>query len=192
MGFFDDLKKTVTNALNSTTTPSNTVKEIVFSDIPTSVEQMQALPYGDLKDPFAVAALCVCALCLFPTQQETSVAMMNYLKGPDPFTPADIAFVKDRFRDNKDYKPRSYFNGATPDNNYMPTSPYTIKVTENPYSRDGGEGYLTLWLTSGGADSMRDINLRQKPSTGQWFIFSDSYRGLLADIRMPKCQDPWA
>ena len=88
MGFFDDLKKTVTNALNSTTTPSNTVKEIVFSDIPTSVEQMQALPYGDLKDPFAVAALCVCALCLFPTQQETSVAMMNYLKGPDPFTPA--------------------------------------------------------------------------------------------------------
>ncbi len=194
MGFFDDLKKSVTNIFNgpADNTPKNQTKDIVFADIPTSLEALKATQYGDLKDPFAVAALWVCATCIFPTDETTAVEMMNYLKGPDSITPADVAFIKDRFRDNKEYKPRSYFVGATPDNDYMPSSPYTIKVTENLYSRDGGEGYLTLWLQSGGADSMRNITLRNKPSTGQWFVFSDSYRGLLADIRIPKSQDAWA
>ena len=84
MGFFDNLKKTVTDALNqSTTQSSNTVKDIVFNDIPTTLEGFKALPYADLKDPFAVAAMCICALCLFPTDQDTSVAMMNTEASPN-------------------------------------------------------------------------------------------------------------
>ncbi|MBP5460518.1 MAG: hypothetical protein J6Y20_00120 [Lachnospiraceae bacterium] len=195
MGFFDNLKKTVTDALgtSSSAQETNPKKDITFGDIPTSLAEMKALPYADLKDPFAVAALCVCALCIFPTDQNTSIEMMNFLKGPSPLTPGDISFIKDRFRDNKEYKPRSYFKGATPDNNYMPSSPYTITVAENPYSRDNfSEGYLRLFLQSGGADSPRPLTLRTKPSTGEWFVFSDSFYGLLADIRTPAAQDPWA
>lgn len=195
MGFFDNLKKTVTDALGASgsSQATNQKKDIVFNDIPTSLAEMKALSYADLKDPFAVAALCVCALCLFPTDQNTSVEMMNFLKGPSPITSNDISFIKDRFRDNKEYKPRSYFHGATPQNNYMPSSPYTITVSENPYSRDNfSEGYLRLFLQSGGADSPRPITLRTKPSTGEWFVFSDSFYGLLADIRTPVGQDPWA
>ena len=195
MGFFDNLKKTVTDALGSAgnSQGSNTVKEITFADILTTLEGMKALPYADLKDPFAVAAMCVCALCIFPTDQDTSVAMLNFLKGPAPISAYDISFIKDRFRDNKDYKPRSYFKGATPQNNYMPSSPYTIAVTENPYSRDNfKDGYLVLYLQSGGSDSLRPITLRTKPSTGEWFVFSDTFYGLLADIRIPTAQDPWA
>ena len=194
MGFFDNLKKTVSDALGTNgTQATNASKDITFNDIPTSLAEMKALPYADLKDPYAVAALCVCALCLFPTDQNTSVEMLNFLKGPAPITAGDISFIKDRFRDNKEYKPRSYFKGATPQNNYMPSSPYTINVAENPYSRDNfSEGYLRLFLKSGGADSPRPITLRTKPSTGEWFIFSDSFYGLLADIRTPVAQDPWA
>ena len=194
MGFFDNLKKTVTDALNSSVSQgSNTTKDIVFQDIPTTIEGFKALPYADLKDPFAVAALCICALCIFPTDQDTSVAMLNHLKGPTPISAYDISFIKDRFSGNKDYKPRSYFKGATPQNNYMPTAPYTITVAENPYSRDNfKEGYLRLFLQSGGSDSPRPIMLRTKPSTGEWFVFSDSFYGLLADIRTPAGQDPWA
>ncbi|MBR5712117.1 MAG: hypothetical protein IKX54_00820 [Lachnospiraceae bacterium] len=193
MGFFDDLKKTVTKALGGTETPSNVSQDILFADIPTSLEAMKALPYANMQSPYAVAALCICALNIFPTDENTAVAMMNYLKGHDALSPMDVAFIRDRFRDNNAYKVRSYFKGATPQNNYMPSSPYTITVSENPYSRTNfADGYLTLWIASGGADTPRQVTLRQKKSTGEWFIFSDSFKGLLADIRVPAEQDPWA
>ena len=90
----------------------------------------------------------------------------------------------------KDYVPRSYFAGATPDNNYEPSEPYTIKFFENPYARDNiDEGYLTLQVESGGADSPRQIRLRTKPSTGEWFLWEQF---ILSDIRPPKAADPWA
>ena len=101
----------------------------------------------------------------------------------------DKQFIADRFRD-KDYVPRSYFEGATPENNYEPAQPYTLKFFENPYSRDNfNEGYLTLHIKSGGADSARQVKLRTKPSTGQWFLWEQF---LLADIRTPAAADPWA
>ena len=66
-----------------------------------------------------------------------------------------------------------------------------VKTTVTEYKMLDGKQSVIVAL-SGGADSMRNITLRNKPSTGQWFVFSDSYRGLLADIRIPKCQDAWA
>ena len=95
----------------------------------------------------------------------------------------------DRFR-GRDFVPRSYFAGATPQNNYEPTAPYTLTFFENPYSRDQlGEGYLTLHIRSSGADSPRQIKLRTKPSTGQWFLWEQF---LMVDIRQPTAADPWA
>lgn len=41
----------------------------------------------------------------------------------------------------------------------------TIAIYENPYSFDN-ENWVTLWLKSGGADNMRSVKLRKKPSTG--------------------------
>ncbi len=171
----------------------NPSKDIVFDELPSTAEQLKALPYADLKDPYAVAAMCVCALNVFPTSKEESIAMMNVLKGPEPVSQFEIQFIRDRFAEGKEYKARSYFVGATPDNGYEPNKPYTVCVSENPYSRDEWDkGYLTVFLQSGGADSKRPLTLRTKKSTGEWFVSSDSYRGLLADIRIPKAEDPWA
>ena len=115
--------------------------------------------------------------------------MLEYLHGPKGLSVYDKQFLADRFRD-KDYVPRSYLAGATPQNNYEPTAPYTVTVFENPYSRDHlAEGYLTLHIRSGGADSPRQIKLRNKPSTGQWFLWEQF---LLSDIRPPVSADPWA
>ena len=64
------------------------------------------------------------------------------------------------------------------------------KFFENPYARDNiDEGYLTLQVESGGADSPRQIRLRTKPSTGQWFLWEQF---LLSDVRVPVSADPWA
>lgn len=188
MSFFDKLKQqaaqTVKQAVGGA---GNTSYTVVLRQIPMNLAQLQAMPEASLKNPENTAALTVAALCIYPIDKDASLEMLNYLQGPRGVTPYDKQFLADRFRD-KDYVPRSYFAGATPQNNYEPSEPYTITVFENPYSRDQ-EGYLTLHIRSGGADSPRQIKLRSKPSTGQWFLWEQF---LLSDIRQPVSADPWA
>ena len=64
--------------------------------------------------------------------------------------------------------------------------PITLTVSENPYSYQD-EGYATLWIRSGGADSPRQVRLRRKGE--QWFLWEQF---LLPDIRKPAAEDPWA
>ncbi|WP_442872029.1 DUF6935 domain-containing protein [Blautia sp.] len=48
---------------------------------------------------------------------------------------------------------------------------------------------MTLYVACSGADSPRPLKLRNKPSTGQWFLWEQQ---LLTGIRIPKEADPWA
>ena len=162
---------------------------VTFDQLPVNLEQLKALPQAALTRPEDAAALSVIALTMYPVDKEASLAMLEYLQGPRGLTGYDKQFLADRFMD-KDYVPRSYFTGATPENNYEPTQPYTLTFFENPYSRDQFEsGYLTLHIRSGGADSPRQVKLRTKPSTGQWFLWEQF---LLSDVRKPVAADPWA
>ena len=88
---------------------------------------------------------------------------------------------------DKDYVPRSYFNGATPQNDYLPSQPYAVKVSENPYSYQN-QGYAKLFVKSGGADSPREITLRMTKD-GKWYLWEQF---ILAGIREPESSDPWA
>ena len=194
MSFFDSLKRQAAQAVSQTVQKAeaasgNTSYTVSFSQLPVKLAQLQAIPEGTLQKPEYTAALTIAALCIYPMNRDSALEMLNYLQGPRGITPYDKQFLADRFRD-KDYVPRSYFAGATPENNYEPSEPYTITVFENPYSRSQiNEGYLTLHIRSGGADSPRQIKLRQKPSTGQWFLWEQF---LLSDIRKPVNADPWA
>lgn len=163
------------------------IYRLSFAELPTTLSQLQALHEAALKEPQHTAALTVIALCAYPHDPDAALQMLSYLQGPRELSVFDKQFLADRFRD-KDYVPRSYFDGATPQNNYTPTRPYTLTFFENPYSRSN-EGYLTLHVRSGGADSPRQLKLRQKPSTGQWFLWEQF---LLSDIRTPVANDPWA
>ena len=192
MSFFDNLKRQAAQAANQTvqnTAPAsgNMSYTVSFPYLPVNLAQLQAMPEAALKQPEHTAALTIAVLCMYPIDKEAALEMLNYLQGPRGVTPYDKQFLADRFRD-KDYVPRSYFAGATPQNNYEPSEPLTVTVFENPYSR-GQDGYLTLHVRSGGADSPRQIKLRNKPSTGKWFLWEQF---LLADIRQPVANDPWA
>ncbi|MBR4265760.1 MAG: hypothetical protein IKQ46_06870 [Bacteroidales bacterium] len=159
---------------------------IQFNSLPTSVDELKSLPQAAMKDPFEVAALVVAVLCNYENSDKTTIEMLNYLKGPHPLSPYDIQFLRDRLV-GKYYKPRSYFLGSTPENGYQPTQPYTIEIFDNPYSYVD-PNYAVLWMNSSGADSQRQIKLRRK-GDGHWFYWTDM---LLADIRIPKAEDPWA
>ena len=156
-----------------------------FSSIPTTLEQLQALPEHSLDTPFKTAALALLVLCHYQNDPAATIEMLNDLKGPAPLSVYDQQFLRDRLA-GKGYKPFSFFDGAAPANNYTPTLPYTVTVRDNPYSYTD-ENYAMLYLTSGGADSPRGVKLRKKG--GQWFLWEQF---LLSDIRTPAKDDPWA
>ena len=157
-----------------------------FQNLPQNLQQMQALPEAALTSPFQTAALAVCALCVYSADPEQGAQMLNWLKGPRPLSNYELSFLKDRFREGK-HIPFSYFAGATPENDYTPAKPFTITVEAGPYA-DANEGYKKLHIQSGGADSPREILLRQK-GDGQWLLW-DQF--LMVGIRTPKSADPWA
>ena len=159
-----------------------------FESLPKNLEELKALPEAVLDDPFKTAALSLCALCAYSEDRAAGTEMLNFLRGPRPMSPADIAFLNDRLMDGKNYVARSYFNGATPENEYTPTKPYTVKVISNQYSELEGGNYMKLLINSGGADSPRSVTLR-KTGGGKWYLWEQN---LLSDIRIPKSQDDWA
>ncbi len=189
MGIFDKLKNAATDAVSNTiSSMGNKSETFTFNALPESLAEMQALPEGKLDTPFKTAALTVCALCAYAADRQIGTEMLNWLRGPRLLSGVDISFLNDRFRDGKTYVPFSYFEGATPENNYTPSEPYKITISTNPYS-DANEGYMKLFIKSGGADSAREVVLRKRNSDGVWFLWEQM---LLPDIRTPKAADPWA
>lgn len=191
MSFMNKLKNKMQNTAKETLTKAagNLTKQrrtIVFEDMPSTLEEFKALEEARMGTPFDTAALTVCALSYYPINKQLSIEMLNFLRGPRPLSGMDLQFLADRFRD-KDYVPRSYFLGATPDNDYEPNEPYSIEVEDNPYSYQN-EGYATLYIHSGGADSPRQVQLR-KAKDEKWYLW-DQF--LLADIRKPESENPWA
>lgn len=177
MSIYDQVQQPSANA---------TIRTFTFSALPESLAQMQALPEAALQDPFQTAALTVCALCAYGADRQIGTEMLNWLKGPRPLSNYEISFLNDRFREGA-HIPFSYFAGAVPENDYTPSKPFAITVSAGPYA-DANPGYKKLHIQSGGADSPREIVLRQK-GDGQWLLW-DQF--LMVGVRQPKSQDPWA
>ena len=199
MGIFDALKsmarnavqkeavKAVTSTVNAVGKGKSRSEKFTFASLPQKVSDLKAFPEGAMDSAFKTAALTVLALCNYEKDAESTFEMLDFLKGPENVSPYEKQFIKERLYE-KCYIPFSYFEGASPENGYTPTRPYTIEVFETPYSFDN-ENWATLWVKSAGADNMRSIKLRKKPSTGQWFLNDIQ---CLSEIRLPAEIDPWA
>lgn len=186
MSIFDRLKKVVATTPAEATSATVQQKTFTFAALPESLDQMQALPEATRENPFQTAALAVCALCVYAADKSIGTKMLNWLRGPRPLSPHDLSFLNDRFREGY-HVPFSYFAGATPENDYTPTQPFTLTFEAGPYA-DANPGYKKLHIRSGGADSPREIVLRQT-AEGKWCLW-DQF--LLVSIRQPKSQNPWA
>ena len=186
MGLFDNLKNKVNEAAAQPQTGGNKTVKVMFPKLPDDLAGFKTLPQAALSNPFDTAAMTVLALCFYPQDKQSSLAMLDYLRGPRPLSTYDKQFIADRFRD-ADYVPRSYFDGATYKNDYVPSEPYTITINENPYSYEN-ENYAKLFLTSGGGDSQRYIVLRLAKD-GKWYLW-EQY--ILVGIRAPESSNPWA
>ncbi len=158
---------------------------VIFPTLPKNLAELTALPQAALTSPQDTAALFLAAAVRFPEDREAAYEMMDFLRGPRPLSQMEKQFIRDRFL-GTDAIPRSYFKGAVPGNHYTPDQPYTLTFETNPYSY-AEEGYVKLFIRSGGADSPRDIILRKQGSTGKFFLWEQH---LLVGIR--PADDPWA
>ena len=143
---------------------------------------------------FEVVGLVIHSICNYdPNNENICFDMIQDLMGE--FQPMSNLFkqqIKDRMLQNDKYSfiGKSYFKGSNPNNDYTPNIPYEIEVFDNPYSYDN-EGYVKLFVKSGGADSERPITVR-KTKDGNYMLWSDTIMGLLSDIRKPESSNPWA
>ena len=182
-----ETRKAVSNAVQNIGKGRNHTEKFTFSALPADVDELKALPEAKLDTAFKATALTILALNRYEADPDAAIRMLNFLKGPEEFGGKEQSFLKDRLS-GKGYKARSFLGGAIPENNYTPSTPYTVTVSENPYSFDE-ENWATLYVTSGGADNPRPIKLRKKPSTGEWFLNDIQ---CLSDVRLPVAEDKWA
>ena len=161
--------------------------EVVFNKIPTNLQELKASEYASLSKPEYAAALFLAAMKVYPTNVNEALEMVQFLQGPKELTPYDKQFIRDRMMDKGGYIANSYFRGATVENDYTPTEPFSVTFTDNPYSY-ANEGYVKLFVKSAGGDNPRPVVMRHKPSTNQWFLWEQF---LLVGIRQPASQDAW-
>lgn len=162
------------------------IQKIIFPGLPDTLAEFLALPQSQMSTPFDTAALTVLALSIYPENKELACSMLDALRGPRPLSNMDKQFIADRFR-GKEYLMRSYFDGSSPENDYTPTVPYTVTVSENPYSYQE-PAFAKLFVSCSGADSPRPVQLR-KAKDGKWYLWEQF---LLTGIRQPEYLDPWA
>ena len=160
--------------------------KMTVSSVPTTSKEFSALPQNDLSKPENTCVMFLLALALYLKDSDAGVAALNTLRGPRPLGNYDIQFLRDRLR-GKSYLPLAYFDGATPANNYVPSTPLTLEVIADSRPQDIEEGYLRLFLKTAGADSPRPIKLRQKGDF--WYLWE--YSSILSGIRIPSEADAW-
>lgn len=148
----------------------------------------------DRTNPYNVVGAFVRTLTVYNSSTPNEFYdLLQVLQGDfQPLSEMMKQNIKDRMSQNDKYSfiGKSYFKGATPENDYTPSEPFELEVTENDYS-DVEEGIKKLFVKSGGADSPRGIMVRLAKD-GNYYVWSDSFMGLLADIRGVESKNPWA
>lgn len=181
-----DIAQTAFDAAAAVTveTVSNGVK-YTFNTMPQTAQDIQALvDHFGLKQQHNTTAFFMASYVKYAEDAQEGLAMIDVLKGPQPLSDAEKAFIKERLSDKK-YLPKSYFEGAVPENNYEPDSPWTIVVSNEAVSAPEGYSYTTV--SSGGADSPRRVCMRIKNDSHYLW----EYNGVLLGIRLPAEEDPW-
>lgn len=157
----------------------------IFNTLPQSAEDIKSLiAVYPVTDRHNTVAFFMASLVRYIEDTQEGLAMIDVLKGPEKLSDTAKAFIKERFSD-KLYLPKAYFEGAAPENNYEPDSPWTLIIYDDPVAPP--DGYAYVKVATSGADSPRRITLRLKGEEN--FIWE--YSGVLMSIRLPANEDPW-
>lgn len=150
-------------------------KTFTFQSLPCNAANIQTFRESRQETPFETAALVLAALCQYEEDAKEALAMIDYLKGPQPLHTSDEEFLRDMLS-GRGYIPRSFFEGATPENGYIPVEPFTVTIYAQPDSYEEA-GFALLYIRSSGASGYRALKLRRKGD--RWFLWE------MLDILLP-------
>ncbi len=159
--------------------------KIVIDSLPMSFDEFKALQQASLSTPFDTAALSLLAFTFYQGRSELSTSMLEYLKGPAGFDEETVSYIASSIEICA-YAPRSYFVGATRENDYTPSMPYTVEIFEGSDSYEE-EGYAVLYVKSSGTADPRALKMRQTKS-GEWYLWDQD---VLEPIDPPEKNDVW-
>lgn len=158
------VKQTVVEATDIVTGKQ---KSVSVDAMPKSVEEFKALREEIGKSPEGVVALQVIALGMYSEYgQEVGEPCLDIINTTTGLT----AHARGRLRewyvrktnDPRPYQAASYMKGATPENGYNPTKPYTMVMTIDDVT-EVEDGYLiTVRLRCQGFDSSKDVKITVK------------------------------
>ena len=169
---------------------------IEFLMLPKTIDELRLINRTGNNGKFITVALLIAALKAWKTNdEETCAEMMKELLNsptvPNNYNNFTKSFVKDRMLQNDKYLflADAYFDGAEPNNGYKPSEPLTVTLREYPYAPQvskmyGPELYVEKIVSDfKGADSERSVSVYQDPKDHKWYIWSDSYKSLLVDVK---------
>lgn len=170
--------------------------KITFDRVPSNVEELKQIDRSGENGKFLTMALVFCAFRTWTpdTQGVCNDMLANLMNSPTcgmVFNNFGQQFVKDRMMQNNKYPflGNAYFDGAEPANSYVPTEPLSVTVEEYVYNMPPSTMYgptlnLERIMTRfQGADNPRYMDFYVDPKDGWWYAWSDSYKGLLVDIK---------
>ncbi len=172
----------------------------VFERLPQNAAELAQVNRSGPNGKFLVLPLMLAAFKAWnPQNPEICYDMMKLLMNApvcgsiQPFNNFTKDFVRARMMQNGkwQYIADAYFEGAQPSNHYTPNRPLAITVREYVYAPQTSTIYgrplsiEKVVAEFAGADTERQLSVYQDPTNGQWYIWSDSYGGFLADIKTP-------
>lgn len=171
---------------------------IRFSRLPENAAELKQINRKGEDGKFTTVAMLIASYAAWSEGDEETCAemMAELLNSPTVGTVYNDftkSFVKERMLQNNkwDYIAAAYFDGAAPENGYTPSEPLTLTLREFAYAPETSTSYgreleiERIVLDFEGADTERMVSVFCDPEDGNWYIWSDSYKGLLADIKPP-------
>ncbi|MBQ4463755.1 MAG: hypothetical protein II915_04990 [Eubacterium sp.] len=195
--------------VNRVSSDGNTVNEgtktvsvgqahIVFDKLPETKDELQSIDRSGENGKYVTMALLFAVVRNWtPEKKDVCNSMLEILLNSPTcgitFNNFGREFVRDRMMQNNKYPylGNSYFDGATPENGYTPSSPLTVTLEEYVYNLPPSTMYgSTLSIERvvtrfAGADTERYVDFYMDPKDGNWYIWSDTYKSILADIKTP-------
>ena len=172
------------------------------ADLPDTPEEIAQY---DLKTPYDTMALLILAFRTWtPENPDTCLKMLDYLtdtgsviagtETPCPFSQYTpwVNALRDRMMQNEKYRyiGNAYLGGATKDNDYTPTTPYTITLRQSvydPYKKADGDSpeVKQVLISLAGSENDR-YSLFVQDDSGQWKVKGSNWLNLLADVQTPE------
>ena len=163
-----------------------------ISALPRTLEEFKALQARAATEPQGAVVVLLAAMDIYKNDEALGKQCLEL--SMYKLYPSILGLMKRKLRDpesngySQHFIHMAYFRGATPENHYTPSKPYTVEVTVNsgrPYQKltSANANVIYLRIATKGADTPRPIEVI-KPSKSQYFVVNNA-SSIISQVKLP-------